>query len=651
MLARLAVNENADFSNNSTGTLVGLFFIGPESAATEASPEARLPALLTLLQSSNDAERRLGLKAIRAALDSRGRGFRIVGPEYQGLKERASLWKPATYADWWQARLVYFQTLVTETRKWSNQRAEVCQALMNAVEQQIKTPPCTELAFQVLDALVNDDAMSSRQLNRFFWHWQEREKDDLHLAIAVRLRAMARRFTQRSLASRFQRYVIDVDWMEWNEDFRQRHNKPKTRARLLVSALARRIARRPEILSHVEHLVTEPVEAPGLWHFGEELARNDEGHALLPELARLTKESKHQVCLHGYLHAARAIDPAFYESWIEGALSDRETAWLGASIALRSDYVDDLFVLCLDALEKGWIDPVMFGSLRYGNEIAAVPPERASRLLRLLSDIDTTDSLRIALDLLASTSFDENSPCSSDFVFDVLFRTIPREDSHDQMHGYYWKEVSSKLVKWDASHSVPLLDALLTAMGEAYHLSYHSDVVPLADELVRLDAQAAWEVVRVQFERSLPQWRSDLFSWLKGGLASFDEKASRGSIAELPVSSILEWIEQDIEPRAALIAHAAPGTLDADHGGRLTRELLSRYGTIDGVRDGISATFHSGSWSGPASAYLKRKRERFRRWLSAGFEFEVAQWIEAEISYLDRRIEREETHEERSRFD
>jgi len=39
ILARLAVNENADFSNNSTGTLVGLFRIGPEAAATEASPE------------------------------------------------------------------------------------------------------------------------------------------------------------------------------------------------------------------------------------------------------------------------------------------------------------------------------------------------------------------------------------------------------------------------------------------------------------------------------------------------------------------------------------------------------------------------------------------------------------------------------------
>ena len=99
------------------------------------------------------------------------------------------------------------------------------------------------------------------------------------------------------------------------------------------------------------------------------------------------------------------------------------------------------------------------------------------------------------------------------------------------------------------------------------------------------------------------------------------------------------------------MAHAVPGTLGDEQGGRLTRDLLYRYGQLDGVKSGISATFHSGGWTGPASAYLKRKREKLRRWLAAGFEIEVTQWIENEIEYLDRNIEREEISEERERFD
>ena len=71
----------------------------------------------------------------------------------------------------------------------------------------------------------------------------------------------------------------------------------------------------------------------------------------------------------------------------------------------------------------------------------------------------------------------------------------------------------------------------------------------------------------------------------------------------------------------------------------------------DGVRSGISASFHTGGWSGPTSAYLKGKRGKLRRWLSQGFEIEVTHWIEREIESLGRDIEREEIDEERSRFD
>ncbi|MCW5649732.1 MAG: hypothetical protein KIS62_08305 [Ramlibacter sp.] len=652
VLARLATNENADFSNNSTGTLIGLFRIGPEFAATEASPEARLPALLVLLRSEVEAERSLGLKAINAALDTSGIGFRIVGPEYQGLKGRARLWVPVTYDDWWHARLLYFKTLVDETKHWpASQRAEVCAALLDGVKHQIETPPCTALAFRVLDELSNDSAMSSGQLNHFFQYWSEYKNDEKRSAIAMKLRSVARRYAQRNLASRFQRYVIDVDWMVWDENFRERHEKPKNRAKALVNALARRIAQHPEQLRDIEHLLTPSGAAPALWHFGEQLARSDVDRRLLPELTRLTQESKHSLCLHGYLSWTREIEPTLYKFWMNRTLISSETAWLGASITLRSEYVEGLFMLCLDALEKGWIDPQSFEPLKYGKAITRVPPEITRRLLLLLNKIDTVESLRLIVMLLDELSLDDGLKCDSPFVFDVLVRAVPRDNFHEQMHGYYWKKVCLKLITWDSSQAISLLDAMLAAMGETYELSYDSYVAPLMNELAQTAPQAAWSAIKNQFERELPKWRADLLHWLKGGLGSFDEEEPRGAIALLPVADILEWIEQDIESRAALIAHAAIGTLDDDSGGHLTRELLGRYGKVDGVRDGVSATFHTGSWTGSTTAYLKRKRERLRRWLASGFESEVTQWIESEIEGLDRNIEREEMEEERSRFD
>jgi hypothetical protein len=255
------------------------------------------------------------------------------------------------------------------------------------------------------------------------------------------------------------------------------------------------------------------------------------------------------------------------------------------------------------------------------------------------------------VELLDSIPFNDSSPFNSDFVFGVVSRSVPGEERRDVMRGYYWKNVCLKLVEWDASRALPLLDVLLTEMDKVYRLSYDSDVVPLANELVRANPTGAWTIVKAHLEETLPKWRGDLLHWLKGGLSGFDEQDPRGAIVDLPVSEILEWIEEDPEPRAVLMAHAVPGTLDDEQGGRLTRELLYRYGQWDGVRNGISCTFHSGGWSGPTSAYLKRKREKCRRWLAAGFESEITQWIEAEIEYLDRSIEREEIDEERSRFD
>jgi len=652
LLIRLGVNENASNSNNSRGTILGLFRIGPEWAATESSPDARLPAFRKLLRAQSDAERHLGLEAAEASLDTRGMGFRIVGPEYQGLKERAKLWRPETYDDWWQAQFVYFQTLVNETKNWpSHLRPEVCNALLNAVEHQIRTPPCTELAFQVLDTLVNDDAMLPENLNSFFWHWREYKDDGKHPEIKKRLQILERCYTRRDLVSRFNRYVLDVDWIEWEEERREQRGKTKSRAKVLVKALARRIARSSEKFNEIRHLLTPEKSAQGLWFFGEQLAKNDTDRIFLPQLIEVTLTAKHQTCLHGYLSELRKDNKELYITTIDGFLDSESTAWLGTHIVLSSDYDDDLFVKCLSVLGKEWISPQQFSLLRYGSSIDHVPKERLETLFQQINSHQSEESMYLLVELLDSIPFDESYPVDSEFVFGVISRSVPSDEGRGVMRGYHWKNVCQKLIKWDESCALPLLDVLLTKMREVYRLSYDSDVEPLANELVQANPSGAWGIIKAHFEETLPMWRSDILNWLKGELGGFEEKEPRGAIADLPFQEIIEWIDENPESRAGLIAHAAPRTLDDINGGELTRELLRKYGQFDGVRSGIRANFHSGGWSGPTSVYLKRKREKFRRWLAAGFDYEITQWIESEIEYLDRNIEREEINEERSRFD
>ena len=653
LLARLAINETAKNSNNATGTLLGLFKIGFEWAATESTPAERLPVALHLMRSISDADRRMSLQVMDSALDTRGMSHRIVGPEYQGLKSRANLWKPQTYGEQWSASFLYFKSLIDETRGWpSSLHPIVCETLLDAISQQLKVPPCTELAIQELERLTHDPAMDSGKLTSFFFNWFEYDRSQQVQGqdVSRRIASINRNFTHRSLSSRLQKYVIDVDWMEWDDSFRERHKKSKNRVKALASALAKRIAMKPRLFDEISHLLTPQKDGPALHYFGSRIAANDSTHELLRPIVELTIKAKHHICLAGYLSTIRLQTSDLYLRTIRGMFANQNEAWLGALLSIRSGYDDELFVCCLDAFEKNWIQSEQFVALQWGMAWQAVPVERMRRLIELLHIRGDSESLNILMCLLDDLPFDDSSPFSSAFVFEITTRTVPDEEGWGGLRGHAWKTVCKKLIRWDNAHAAPLLDALFAAMKASYHLSYDLYIQSVAKELVKLDPSGAWQILAKHFEEALPKWRGDLLSWLKGGLGGFDEDDHTGPITELPLTEILLWVEQDPANRASLIAHAAPRTLDDDKGGGLTRELLTRYPTIEGVGGEISDIFHSGGHTGPTSAYLKRRRDKFRSWLASGFSPEVIQWIERELDYLDKEIERANIEEERDRF-
>ena len=655
LLNRFSVDENANNSNNSTGTLLDLFYIGPEWAVTEASPQDRLPVFLRLLRAQTDDERRLGLKAAKAAL-SRYRGVRIVGPEYQGLKERAKLWIPDTHEEWWEAFFVYFQALIVETKNWPNKlRSEVCDTLLDVVDQQISIPRCTDLAFEVLRTLVDDSSMSPSKLNRFFSHWRERKDDDQYHEIVRRMLPLQRRYTQRNLESRFQRYVLNIGWVEWDEGFRERHNKSRNRSKALVIALAKRIARCPKKIVEIRHLLSPGNLSLGLNLFVEQLAKNDKDRALLPELIKVALEAKRHECLYGYLSEIRKHDFELYISVVKGFLGNQDTAWLGAELALRTDYNDDLFEGCLNALSNRWVGSRQFTSIRYSMSIEQVPKQKLKNLLHELSSQNSDESLSVLIELLEPMPFGESCLFGPEFIFEVISKCVPGKEEMTGIITEYWENICHKLIEWDDSYVLPLLDLILIKMEKHYHLSYDFVIVSLANELVRLNPSGAWGIIRLHFEKSLPHYRRDIFQWLKGGLGSFEEdefgdKQIGGAIEDLPIAEILDWVDKNPEERAPIVAHAALRTFDDENGGVLTRELLEKYGYIEKVQRSISAAFQSGGWTGSTSAYLKRKRDKFRQWLGAGFDIGVVRWIEREIEVLDKDIDREEMIEERSGF-
>lgn len=652
MLARLAVAENAKNTNNATGTLLGLFWIGTEWAATEASPTERLPVLLEMLRSDDDDLKRMGLSVAEAALQTSGLRSRIVGPEHQGIKERAALWCPQTYGEWWAEFQRYWDCLVSETRGWSDAlRKEANSAILDVAGEQMRIPSHREAVLFMLEQIADDPVTDLRRLNHFFIRWLRWHRDEDDLSVRFRLRRLEGRLTRCSLESRFQRYVLDTSWDEWEDYSVEGELRERTRPKRLVQALAERVANNDVAFKKLlPKLVSGTTETAALFSFGQAMCAADEdGQRLLP-LLTFTSDSINSQCLGGYLAGLRARDPSRWSEVLLGLLANQDTANRGADLVWRSGFDDQVLSACMDAFDAGWIEPGYFRSLCFGMSWKSVSQAVLIRLLTLLSNREDQISAYVLVNLLDQLLNEDGWPVDSDFIFSAVTAPIHFIEEQDTMHSYHWHGVCKKLVTHDPAKVMPLLNTLLQKMGNNYSLSYDHYVEPLAQSLCHINPSGAWEIVTSHLLSTAPKWRGDLINWLKGGIGGFGEKNTVPPIAEFSLQNILDWIAQDTEARASMIAHCAPNSLDDEYGGALTRALLANYRNIDGVEIGISCNFHSGGWTGPRSLHLRTRRDRFRAWLSKGFDGSVISWIEGEIVQLDREIEAAEISEEREQW-
>lgn len=649
ILARLAVAENATNSNNSTGTLLALFRIGPEWAATEASPTERLPALKEMLTSDDDELKRIGLKVAESALHTSGMHFRMIGPEHQGIKERAVLWCPQTNDEWCKEFQCYWDCLVNETRDWNEAlRREANSAIIKSAGEQLKIPSHREAVFSILEQIANDLITDIQKLNYFFIDRLRRYRDEEDSSMHFRLRRLEGRLTRRNLASRFQRYVLDTTWDEW-EDYRvedelRKHTRPKK----LVRALAERVAGYDNAFECLlPKLVSSSARTGALFTFGQALCNADKENKRLISLLSFKSDSINSQCAGGYLAGLKERDPSKWSEVLLGLLVNEETANRVANLVWYSGFDNQVLIACMNAFEMGWIGSNIFSSLCYGMSWRAVSQNELVRLFTLLSKREDQTSANVLVDLLDQVLEKNAWPVNPDFVFKVVTAQTHFEEQLDTMHTYHWHSVCNKLIAYDSTKALPLLDVLLQQMGSNYRLSYDGYVEPLAKSLCRMSPTEAWGIVVSHLLSIAPEWRVDILNWLKGGFGSFDEKKVIPPIAEFPLQLILNWIEQDQEERASMIAHCAPSSLDDQFGGALTRALLTNYRNLDGVISGISCNFHSGCWSGPRSQHLRARRDQFRGWLSKGFDVHVMSWIEDEIVGMDREIETADIAEER----
>ncbi len=648
LLARMALAENAKNSNNSKGTLFSLFMIGLGWAPTEALPEQRLPVIEELLLSKDSAMRELGLELCEQWLSTYG-GMRIIGAEYQGLRPTVTFWRPKTYGeiyDYWRKVWVY---LWQETRGWDEaERFKAHSTIIKSASGLLRIPSLAEQIMMTLFEIAKDTATNKAELVQFVIRKLMFRHEKLPKSILAKLGELDRLLTGESFWDRFTRFVLLTNWDEQyvlkGEKVSESPN-PKKR----VSELVNELANNPQLF---KEQLPRIVESAGhrLYLFGQELA-----------LAIKDRFVDHQVVvaqeaalpiiqtqfIGGYLSGVKQVAHVAWEETVIGLLRSDHLKLVGVEVIVRSGISEQIIQELIKLYRNGKVSSNAFGRLGLFADDDNVSQETVERVLSLLVDQPDDNSFPLAIEL-ADHYFIQNK-LKRHYPEQLFFRLlianeIFKKDS-DTMIGYHWHNIAKDFIDKYPARDMELFSIILANMHNLSGLREMSYPSQIADQIARVHPAEAWEIVTKYLEND-DENGYYVLSWLSEGF-SFGDEYKGGAIRFYDPEVVMAWVAKQPEERVSFIRNCLPKTLDTEDGGILTRLYIDSYGDDEYVADTLVMHFSTGGWSGPRSAYLMRKRDKARSWVTEIKSNNIQTWLNMYIEDLTKSIVAAEIEEER----
>lgn len=642
VLISMALTENASNSNNSKGLLLSLFGIGLGWAPTEAPPSKRLPILQSLVTSTDAAKRSLGIELCERWLKTHG-GCRTIGAEYQGLKPPIKFWFPKTYGEvfgYWREVLRFIRNEMNGFDV--DDRNHVAKVLVNAAKGLVQNNDLSEEIMDMLLEITKDKEINKGPITQFvIWELRQR-KEKLDKKTLNRIRQLDKLLTGDSLWERTGRFVLHTNWDEdymFKGDKYQELNLPSKR----VQKLAKEYMGDFKVFtSHLSKLVREGGHRlPELGVECGKLATPDFDEALFTHIQSNSKDIN-PIYAGGYLAGIRIQDPARWEAWLHRLLLNTDTREIAVDCVIRSGFTEsilrDMLTLFLDGkLSSKCFDRFAFSRNR--NELGdALFQEIITKLIRNQDDSSVNICIHLIHDYYLDKESSGNFP--EELTFEVL-TSVHQSDNQDQMFDYYWNQIAERYLNKYPHRSIELLAAILNNFAQKAGYSYLDGTSKIANTTVANYPLEAWEIISkilISDESS-----SELTFWL--GDNGFDEN-SRAAITFLPAEEIIDWVKENKEERQWLIYQMLPKTLDKDEGGQITRLFIDAFYDDDIIKS-LFTHFHMGSWSGPESDYLSKKRDSARRWMSEISSLNIQLWLGQYIDYLSSCIESAQIKEER----
>jgi hypothetical protein len=464
LLVKLALAENANYANNSTGILLGLFMTGLGWAPTQASPTERFPIIEELLASLDRLRKELGLQMCKQWLSTYG-GFRDVGAEFQGLRPEVEFWRPQTWEEVFDAWRLVWRHLFTVARNWDVQERRLANStLIAAGASLLSSGNLADEVMETLFQLAEGPATDIRHFTGVMLRELKFRIGKMPKGIPGKLRALEKKLTGDSFWEHFARYVLNTTW---DEEYDVRGNTVKQRHQpsQKVRRLAAQVAQSPSLfLTYLPQFVV--ADGHRLYEFGFKLAgvlcSQETVEAVISAQLCALPEMQTQF-IGGYFSGLQARFPDLWEASMARLLKDDTSREVGVAVLLGGGISENILRLLLNLFRQGHMQAAAFSRLAWQAKAGHIPQVLVEESLAALVHSAEDAALQVAIQLAHFYFFDKENPRACDEI--LVFRLL----NADQFFGreleprtaYYWHVVAEGFRERCPGRELELLSGIL----------------------------------------------------------------------------------------------------------------------------------------------------------------------------------------------
>ncbi len=660
LLLALGEAENQTYSNNASGVFAELFQLSEhkELSKSEAPPSQRIQILREALNSNSTEARRLALKACKEALSWTGGG--IIRDTHRIVGKRPDLWRPKTYGELFDAYREIWKLLFSSLDYLDSEEQTIAyNNLLEGASNLARIHLLNEMILGDLEELSKKEYAKKEPLIATVVRFVHNFRKEIPPELLDRWDKFHKQLTGSNYHDLLVRYIA-MNLID--DEFDEAGNIVDKIEKKILELVDYGLSNRAELKAELRWLMSNDFyRARG---FAYEIGKRDKEKSMLLDIVQVARylngEQTAAAFLGGYLQDGFTQDKSSWTKTVLSFAEDNELVYTIPWIIWHSHKLsDDLVTLLIKLAKSENINPIQFSLFEHEsffNEISERAIEEWFDFLLSQNDIAFT-LIALATHHALFVYGNQRKTTPESLTLRLLthstFFTPSEKIRFDQMAEYYWKNIADRFIEQHPNHALEISYMVLEHFADDNSLFGHvfSEIHNIIGRVAQQYPKQVWEQITKYLNPPYDGRAFGITHWLLGESEILGGEDKPSPLNIFPLDVIWKWVDEDVNQRAWYLATFVTKALHHETEKICwARELLVKYGQLDGVKRNLIANFSSGSWSGSASQYFSKKLEKALDFRKTETNKQVVEWLNSYIEQLERDIQREKIDEERDEY-